>query len=356
MSAPYQLPGDLQNQPLGVSWTTLGGGNTLRADAAASQAAMMTIARTATSSCDSEAGQMLRSTLMTETFYAPSHRCGILPSGLGRLHASMNPITKVVYAQVAPANQLPTPSWTQLPVGCAYPEEEPPYGGHNNAAPGGAHGGAAGILFSGNYVNWTQGRMGIRGQVSYLAGWPHTALTSAASTSDMSILVDDVTGWEGATGIITDGGNTELVSCAIAVAALAPPYNAAANYAPSRFVSYLGQNFFSTVANGPNTAAGVVTPGTGSVWMENTEPAGPGTLELVEPLAFDHAAPVLVTTLPSGVRWACALYAKAQALERGIATMTIESAEGSGGGGLGGAINSARTEAAIAIRDYARVY
>jgi hypothetical protein len=60
--------------------------------------------------------------------------------------------------------------------------------------------------------------------------------------------------------------------------------------------------------------------------------------------------------MPPQLRWAVALFAKAQALERGVATMTIGSTQTEGGGGLTGAIESCRREAAIIIRDFARAY
>jgi hypothetical protein len=355
VSAPYLLPADLVNQPLGVSWATLGAGNTLTPEAAQNQNAIMTIAHQASSQADGETDQPLRCTLSTESFYAPSHRCGILPNGLARLHASRNPITRVAYCQVTAGAVLPQPTWTVLPVGAAHPEEEPPYSGFNNTAPGGSHGGGAGILISGQYVNWSCGRMGIRGQVSYLAGWPHTQLVSDSVAGAMSLSVDNVEGWSGASGYILDGGQTESVSVGLTSAVLAAAYNAAQNYYPGLYVSSAGQNYFCMQANGPQTANGAVAPGAGPSWIVATEPAGPGTLTLLTPLLFEHTAPVIVTTMPFSLRWAVALLAKAQGLERGTATMTIESAEAHGGG-IGSAINEARAEAALTLREYARVY
>jgi hypothetical protein len=358
MAAPYQLPADLQAQPLGISWTTLGGGTTLKPTPAENAAAMTSIAWQASGEADGEAGQTLRASLATETNYAPSHRVGIWPNGLARFIASQNPVLRVVQAQVAPAGQLPNQVWTALPIGNAYPEEEA-YGIYNSTAPGGAHGGGQGILLSGCYVNWGLGRKGIRVQVSYLAGWPHTVLTANASSDDMSIQVDDVTAWSGAIGWISDGGQTEVVACGIASSSGAPAYNPAANYPPGAFVSLSGANYACLITNGPGTVNGVQSPPSSTntaFWAANPEPAGPGTLELLTPIRNPHSAPVLVTTIPPQVRWAVALYAKAQALERGVATMAIPSGGTQSGGGLSGAIASARIDAAIIIRDFCRPF
>jgi hypothetical protein len=357
VSSPYLLPADLVAEPLGISWRTLGAGNTFSPEAAQNQAGIMLIARQASSQADGECDQPLRCTLATEEFQAPSHRCGILPNGLGRLAASRNPITRVAYAQVTAASVLPAPTWTQLPPGASYPEETPPYSGYSNTAPGGSHGGGQGILISGQYVNWSLGRMGIRGQISYLAGWPHAGVVADSAVGDMALLVDDVAGWSGASGWLLDGGNTEYIQVGVTTQAPAPAYNAAQNYYPGLYVSLGGQNYVCMVANGPNTANGPQTPGSSTTWwILATEPAGPGTLELLTPLEFPHSAPVLVTTLPPSARWAVALLAKAQALERGVGTMTIEGAEAAGGGGLAAAISGARAEAALTLREYARVY
>jgi hypothetical protein len=122
-------------------------------------------------------------------------------------------------------------------------------------------------------------------------------------------------------------------------------------------VSLSGANYACLVTNGPGTVNGAITPGTSTAyWAANPEPAGPGTLELLSPIRNPHTAPVLVTTVPPQVRWAVALYAKAEALERGVATMSIPAGSTQSGGGLSGAIGSARLEAAIIIRDFCRPF
>ena len=56
--------------------------------------------------------------------------------------------------------------------------------------------------------------------------------------------------------------------------------------------------------------------------------AGPGTLTLASPLAYEHAAGVMVSTLPQSVEWAAMLFAVAVALERGATAMKLPEVPG----------------------------
>ena len=356
MTAPYQLPDDLLNQPLGVSWGTLGAPTTLAPTPQENQGGVMGIAWQATGQADTDAGQTLRATLATETLFGPAHRIGILESGNARFLTSQNPVLRVVSAQVSPSRQWGNVTWTPIPLGYASPEEEP-YSIYNSTAPGGPHGGGAAIIIDGAYVNWCLGRHGLRVRVNYLAGWPHAALLENCTAAAPTIEVDDVTAWAGAAGWISDGGKTEPVFCATCTAALAPAYSEAQNYYPGQSASLSGANFFCLVGNGPGTANGVSEPTPGAstaFWQANPEPQGPGTLTLVTPTLFAHSSPVLVTTMPPNLRWAVALFAKAQALQRGMATLGIKSGTGGAGGGLEEAIAAAQKEAAIEILNYRR--
>jgi hypothetical protein len=59
-----------------------------------------------------------------------------------------------------------------------------------------------------------------------------------------------------------------------------------------------------------------------------TAQAGPGTITLASPLAYQHAAGTMVSALPANVIWASALAAAAQAMEGGIVSITIQSMPG----------------------------
>src|SRR6202023_1228981 len=87
-------------------------------------------------------------------------------------------------------------------------------------------------------------------QHSYVSGYPHAGLADDAEAADPTILVDDVTAWDGAGGFIFDGVNTGAVQ--VTAAAATTPV---------------------ALPNGAGTAQ-----------------AGPGTLTLSSPLAFAHAA------------------------------------------------------------------
>lgn len=358
MPSPYQLPADLQAQPLGVSWSTIGAPGSTRPSPEQNLAALTNVCWTASGLAESDANQILRCTLRTERNNAPGSRCGVLESGVARFLCSQNPVLRVVNAQVAPAG-VNNPSWTQLPLGAAYPSEDP-YGVYNSTAPGMADGGGASVLIN-QGVGWWYGREGIRVQVQYLAGWPHTALTVSAAASATSLAVDDVTGWSGAVGWVSDGANTEIVACGLATANVAPAWVSTQNYFAGMTVSVSGSNFLCLIGNGPSLAPGIQEPtpsSSTSYWQANPEPTGPGTLQLVSPTNFSHTAPCLITTMPPQLRWAVALYGMAQALERGIATMSIPAAGGTteSSGGIEGAISQTMKEAAIAVRPFARIF
>ena len=59
---------------------------------------------------------------------------------------------------------------------------------------------------------------------------------------------------------------------------------------------------------------------------------GPGTLTLASPLAYSHNASLMVSSLPSDVVWATALFAGAEALTRGAQATVVQTTPGHGGG------------------------
>ena len=105
----------------------------------------------------------------------------------------------------------------------------------------------------------------------------------------MTLNVDDVTGFTGASAMVYDGAQTETVSIA-SVAASSP----------------------LALPNGVGIAQ-----------------TGPGVLTLNSPLANPHDAGVAVSSLPANVIWASVLAAAVQSLEGGIIAITIQSMPGS---------------------------
>ena len=79
------------------------------------------------------------------------------------------------------------------------------------------------------------------------------------------------------------------------------------------------------------------------------------TLNLVAPTRYAHNAPVLVTAIPKGIRWATALYAKAWSLQNGLAAVSIPGSDGKAVT-TEEAIEEAMKLAAIAVAPYCRIY
>jgi hypothetical protein len=112
----------------------------------------------------------------------------------------------------------------------------------------------------------------------------------------MTVHVDDVTGWAGASGWIYDGTSTEpvTVTTASADSALVIP--------------------------------GIVNPVVNSLsGGALTVQAGPGTVTLTTPLTYGHGAGTVLSALPETVLRAAALFCAVQAIETidAIATQAV---------------------------------
>jgi hypothetical protein len=292
--------------PTGVSFKSLPPGRTVAG--AANVAAVTNIAAQATADCDAYCNQPLRCTLTTEVFRGPGDfRTQILPgSGQCRVILQRLPILAVTSVQVAPSAVPPAlRQWTVLPAGY-YEAEYPALGLYDSIAPSAGGQGGQAILITPPYVNWGLGRHGYVIQVSYYHGWPHTSLTATAEAGATSISVDDCTGWgittlagTGAAGVAYDSGSQEAVRC---------------------------------------TATSVT--------------AGPGTLTLASPLAYEHGTGVMVSSFPQNIIWASALFSAAAALTRGATSTTIQDAPGRGAGGKGA--EELANEAEIKLHPYRR--
>ena len=251
----------------------------------------------ATSRVDGYINQVLRATADDELLYGPDYWVTTGPASGGswltpywgntqatntRLIVSRWPVLTVTGVQICPNNLWPR-QWTSLPAGYAEPER-PPLSIYGSVAPGGSAEGGQGVIVGGGYINKAYGRNGWAIQVSYLNGWPHCSLTAACAAGDMTIQVNDTTGWAitnyygtatGATGRVVDSGQQEAV----------------------------------------HVTASTVT-------------AGPGTLTLSSALNYPHQAGVLVTTMPASIEQACIYFATAEALTRGATSTTIHAVGG----------------------------
>jgi hypothetical protein len=354
MAPPYDLPGDLQRRTLGVSWKTIGQPGGTQPSPEENQAALMDVCYTATSLANDELNQDVRSSLVTEELYAPSHWAAIMSNGMGRLLVAFNPVVDVPFMAVSAA-AVPYPkTWTVLPPGSAWSERRP-VGIYGVANPSGVSGGMNSILVAGNRLTGQMGRAGQQIAFCYSHGWPHAVLTEAADVDDVTLAVDEVCGFTGAAAIISDGANTETVQVSSVTLPTPSAYNPALMYFPGNFVTYGGTTYQATMITGPFAPSGSQQPGSGPYWATTLYPVGPGTLSLVAPLTKAHAVlPVLVTSMVGGVRWGMALYAKAVALERGLATLAAPGKEGKSVSTAEG-IEDATVKAVAALRPFARI-
>lgn len=247
--------------------------------------------------------QVLRSTLAVEYFNGPGiPRCNVDPNtGNGVLQTKWWPVTEVLAIQLSSSRAFPR-VWTPvtagqwdirhplISIGDSASATAPGGGWTVDVAPGWITWGGCGRGIATPNGSWRGGggRGGLRVQLAYFNGWPHTSLTDAAADGETVLSVDDVTGWTGASGFAYDGSATEPL-----------------------FVE-------SVSANSPITLpddAGTVQ-------------AGPGTITLSSPLNFGHQEDVLISALPADVMQAAILACSMQALEGGIDAITIQDVSG----------------------------
>lgn len=317
-NTPYISPTTLTTAPTGIDWTTIPPGDDVTP--AQNEAEWWNMCARATAKVNGYCNQVLRATTDIEVLHGPDYRLIVGPAAGGSVrtpfwaNASYNarailsrwPVLSVTKVQVCPNSVWPR-VYTTLPAGWAEPEV-PPIGLYNSVAPASDAQGGQAILIGPGYIDWSLGRNGYVCQISYINGWPHCSLTTAANAGDSTVSVDDTTGWAitslqgitGATGVWKDSGQQET----------------------------------SHVASSSVTA-------------------GPGTLTLSSPLNYPHAAGTIFTTLPAAIEQACILFCTAEALVRGATSTTIHDIGGhaqSSDGDIGGL----NTEAELLCHPYRR--
>ena len=287
MSRPISSRQACGRWPFYADWSTLPPGTSVTQ--AQKTSALASVCLSASTQVDGELNFPIHSVLNTEQLQGPDYRVTVHNSTKeGRVILSRWPVTQIVSVQVAPAGVYPI-QWTTVPTGYWRPEY-PVIGRYNSNTPGGSGEGGQAILIAPGYVTWCNGRWGWIVSVQYYHGWPHTSLTAAAAAGATAIAVGDVTAWA--------------------------PFTAGAVGAEGVFYDPAGGQEAVTV-----TAATVTT--------------GPGTLTLASPLAYAHAANVMLSALPSDVLWASALFTGAEALTRGAQATVLQATPG-GRGGLSG--------------------
>jgi hypothetical protein len=299
---PYVVPQTLLTSPTGISWSTI---PVMGASADVQYAAQLNMCMRATAMIDEYCNQPLRATVDTETFHGPGgFRCQLKPSGVVRMLTSRSPVLGVVAARWSPTTAFPR-SWTTIDPTHLVPER-PQMGVYGTSAPSAAAEGGQGLLMAPGYISWAAGRESCEVEVTYTNGWPHASITTTATLGSASLVVDDITGWAGATGIIHDGSTQETIS----VTSVTP------------------------------ASSGAVS--------------GPGTLHLATALVAGHATGVMVTTMPGTIIQAGVLLSASQALVRGATATTVQSVSGGKTSGATGP-NDLRDMAYQLLRPYRRV-
>jgi len=302
--SPLVTPGMIANAPTGAAWDLVPQAG---ATSQQQQAELLNICWRASNRADALANQPLRSTLSVEQVQGPDYRMTVDASGVARVMLSRWPITAILGGQYSPRATIPR-SWSPIPVTAMAPED-PPITYLSPVVEGAAGAGGNAILIAPGYVSWCNGRNGFTAEVAYLNGWPHAGVTVDVTAPATTVSVDDVTGMAGAQCFFYDGSATETVTVASAAA-----------------------------------AAPVTLP------MGGTAQAGPGTLTLAAPLAFEHQAGTVVSALPQDIAWAVILLAAAQVLSEGATAVAIPEIAGamtSGGKGVDDLVKQAKEIIAV---------
>lgn len=297
LGTPYVTPLTAVNAPTGVSWSLIPDPDSTEA---AQQAALSDVCWRATSRLDTWCNQVIRATADTEFLDGPGRpRCNVdQDTGNGVLQMRRWPVTEVLAIQISAARSFPR-VWSPVPSGSWDIRHPLIYSGDTASAT--APDGGWTIDVAPGYISWCGTGRGVSGswsggggrgsqrvQVCYVNGWPHTSLTATAQAGAMTLSVDDVTGWAGASGFAYDGAATEplAVSSVSATAPLALP-------------------------NGAGSAQ-----------------AGPGTVTLATGLAYQHQKGTLVSAFPAVLIEAAIYAACLQALDAGIDAIGVQSLSG----------------------------
>lgn len=302
------------NAVTGISWKTVPFPNSTAEE---QYAEALNMCWRASDEMDSRANQVLRATVDTEVERGPDFRLTVgnsLP-GEARLQISRWPVVSIVSGKYAAAGSSATDGsylqWTTIPASQIVPEH-PIIGLQGTASPSAAGAGPAALIIAPSVLDWSNGRNGFYLSVTYVNGWPHAGIDTAAASGATSVHVDDITGWTGMRGTILDGSLREVVN---------------------------------VTAVTPDT--------TGDI-------AGPGTLTLAAALRNTHTPPangtIVITTMPEVLMEAAIYYATAMALVRGTTAVTVQAIRGSlqgSGGPNAAAAYIARADAIVAR--YARI-
>ena len=310
----YLTPAMLLSTNYGVDWTTFPKPGSLYPAQVAAQQDM----------CAQVSSEMdtfsttLRATVNTEQEQGPDFLITTRANGWARMRLVNWPILQIVSGQVSPSSSVP-PTWTAIPS-TALVTEHLALHPTGSIVPASSGPGPTAVLIAPGYVDWRNGRNGYVVQVTTISGFPVAGIDVAAHAGDLSVHVDDITGWwngtAGARGTIFD-----------------PPYREMA------------------------TVAGVTPDVAGAI-------SGPGTLTLATPLQFPHIPitgvgqadqRILFSAMPSALINAGLYLATYYGLVRGSTAGVMQSARGQTVPSGVKAAGSWREAALELLKPYARV-
>jgi hypothetical protein len=308
--APYVSPSVLLNAPTGISWKTIPNfGSTPQEQLVEAT----NLAQRASAAIDAYCETCLRATINTETLYGPDdQRFQVLKNGNARLMMSRPPVVSVISGTCQAASDFSGSNAQMIPAS-AFKVEKPVVGIYGTTSPGPVGENGQAVLLQPGYVSWWYGRSGYEVSVTYMNGYPHTQLTAPVAGGVSAVHVDDVTGMKGA-------------FCTF--------YSADDGLQESAVVSSVT----------PDVAGAL---------------SGPGTLNLVSPIANSHVAGEIFTTLPATIQQAAIQMATGMAMMRGSTATVVQkipgSAQNEGATGAGGAAGYTKAAQAL-VMPYRRTW
>jgi len=301
MVAPYVTPPILLAAPTGISWSTIpiqGAADTVRL------AVQTDLCRRVTAEVDRICHQPLRATITTDVVTGPQgRRVRVMPDGTVRIVGTRWPVTQVIGARISPSSAFPR-QWQAIPADQLRPER-PLLDVYSGASPGMSADGSSVILLAPGWL--TPGDTPQDIEVTYLAAWPHTTLTADAASGARALLVDDITGWAGATGTAYGAASHDTV----------------------------------TALTATPVTAGMLS--------------GPGTLGLAAPIGTTYPAGTLVSALPDTVMQAAIMLCVSQALLRGATATSVQTTASSRVKSTGPSELDIANEAAAMLSSFRRV-
>jgi hypothetical protein len=282
MISPYVLPSDLINSPVGMDWTSFPVPGSTANQQLAGQWDMCF---RATSAADAFVNQTLRATIYTQNESAPNRRVSVDPNGVARFVCDEWPVRVVVSGQTSNAAAFPR-QWQ--PIDSTQWDIDG-YTVMNGSYDDAADGPNTILLAPGIVYGY---RRSLLLQLQYISGWANAGITAAVAVNDVTIHVDDITGYT-------------LATVAVPIIGRIP------DLAKTEYVTITG-----------TTPSGIAA-------------SGPGTLTLATGAVFAHSAPTdgvpacLITTMPANISRAIVWLALADAMVRGAMAVTVPDLPGS---------------------------